>query len=88
MPCTKKVTIKDGAVRESNFHDYPVLRLDETPRVHVKIVASNDDAPGGMGEVALPPVAPAIANAVFALTGARLRALPFTPDSVRAAFES
>ena len=84
----EKVTIKDGAVRESNFHDYPVLRIDETPRVHVKIVASNDDAPGGMGEVALPPVAPAIANAVFALTGARLRALPFTPDSVRAAVES
>lgn len=83
----EKVTIREGAVQESNFHDYPILRMDETPRVHVKVLASNDDRPGGIGEAGLPPVAPAIANAVFNLTGARLRSLPFQPEDVLLAME-
>ena len=70
-----KLTIRAGAVQESNFHDYPVLRMDEMPEVTVKLIAS--DAPmGGIGEPATAPIAPAVANAVFALTGQRLRTLP------------
>jgi isoquinoline 1-oxidoreductase subunit beta len=70
-----KLTIKGGQVQESNFHDYPMLRMFETPRVAVHIIES--DAPlGGIGEPAVAPVAPAVANAVFALTNKRLRSLP------------
>ena len=69
------VTFKDGRVQESNFHDYRVLRLDETPRIEVHIVASADEM-GGAGEPGTAPVAAAVANAVFALTKQRLRELP------------
>ena len=70
-----KLTIKDGRVQESNFHDYPPLRMVETPAINVHIIQSG--APiGGMGEPGAAPVAPAVANAVFALTGQRLRSLP------------
>jgi len=71
-----EIHIKQGRVVESNFHDYPVVRMNEAPRVEVVIVPSK--APiGGVGEPGLPPIAPAVANAVFALTGKRLRTLPF-----------
>jgi isoquinoline 1-oxidoreductase beta subunit len=70
-----ELTMKDGRVQESNFHDYPVLRLYEMPKVEVHIVPSTEK-PGGAGEPGTPPVAPAVANAVFALTGKRLRELP------------
>jgi isoquinoline 1-oxidoreductase beta subunit len=63
-------------VQQSNFHDYPLLRLNEMPEVEVHIVSSAEKA-GGIGEVGVPPVAPAVANAVFAATGKRLRRLPF-----------
>jgi isoquinoline 1-oxidoreductase beta subunit len=66
-----------GRVQESNFHDYPVLRLSEMPVVEVHMVASTEK-PGGIGEVGVPPIAPAVANAVAALTGERLRELPLT----------
>ncbi|MCE9574294.1 MAG: xanthine dehydrogenase family protein molybdopterin-binding subunit [Deltaproteobacteria bacterium] len=70
-----KLTIEGGAVVESNFHDYPMLRMFEMPAIRVHVLAS--DAPmGGIGEPATPPVAPAVANAVFALTRQRLRTLP------------
>jgi isoquinoline 1-oxidoreductase subunit beta len=65
----------DGAFKESNFHDYQILRMNEAPAVDVVIIASQD-APTGVGEPGLPPVAPAVANAVFAATGQRLRSLP------------
>ena len=68
--------LKDGRVQESNFHDYPVLRLNEMPRVETHIVPSKEP-PTGIGEPGTPPIAPAIANAVFALNGKRLRQLPF-----------
>jgi isoquinoline 1-oxidoreductase beta subunit len=68
---------KDGRVQESNFHDYRVLRLNEMPVVEVHIVPSTEK-PGGVGEVGVPPIAPAVANAVAALTGQRLRELPLT----------
>lgn len=67
--------IKGGRVLESNFHDYKVLRLDAMPQVETHIVPSMDK-PGGIGEVGVPPIAAAVANAVFALTGQRLRELP------------
>jgi isoquinoline 1-oxidoreductase beta subunit len=70
--------IKQGRTEESNFHDYQVLRLNEMPVVEVHIVTSTEK-PGGVGEVGVPPIAPAVANAVFALTGQRLRELPLRP---------
>ncbi len=70
-----KITLKDGRVQQSNYHDYPALRLPEMPAVDTHVVASSEK-PGGVGEPGLPPIAPAVANAVFALTGQRLRSLP------------
>jgi isoquinoline 1-oxidoreductase beta subunit len=74
-----KLTLRGGAVQETNFHDYPVLRFDEMPAVDVHIIASGAKM-GGIGEPATAPIAPAVANAVFALTGRRLRSLPFKLD--------
>jgi isoquinoline 1-oxidoreductase beta subunit len=70
-----EITIKDGQVQQSNFGDYPVLRMNEAPLVETVIVR-NAEPPEGMGEAATPPVAPAVASAVFKLTGQRLRSLP------------
>jgi isoquinoline 1-oxidoreductase beta subunit len=70
-----EITLKDGRVQQSNFGDYPVLRMNEAPQVDTVIVPSSEP-PEGMGEPATPPVAPAVANAVFKLTGQRLRSLP------------
>ncbi|WP_020654834.1 xanthine dehydrogenase family protein molybdopterin-binding subunit [Massilia niastensis] len=70
------ITLKDGVVEQQNFGDYVVARHNEMPQVEVHIVPSNDP-PTGMGEPGLPPLAPALANAVFRLTGKRLRKLPF-----------
>ena len=69
------ITIEDGAVVQSNFHDYRLLTFDEMPEVEVHIVASSE-RPTGVGEMGVPPLAPAVANAVFAATGTRLRSLP------------
>jgi len=74
-----QLTLKRGRVEQSNFHDYRALRLDEMPVVDVHIVDSKDKM-GGVGEPGTPPIAPAVANAVFALTGKRLRRLPFALD--------
>lgn len=70
--------LENGAIRESNFHDYPLLRMNESPEIEVVIVESDDD-PTGVGEPGTPPIAPAVANAVFAATGQRLRELPLRP---------
>ncbi len=70
-----KIDFKNGQVQQSNFHDYRVLRMNEMPEVETHIVPSLHP-PEGMGEPAVPPVAPAVANALFALTGQRLRDLP------------
>ena len=69
------ITLKDGAVEQSNFHDYPALRIGEMPRVEVHIVPSTSK-PSGVGEPATPVIAPAVANAIAAATGTRLRKLP------------
>jgi isoquinoline 1-oxidoreductase beta subunit len=70
-----KLTLAGGKVQESNFHDYPVLRMFEMPRVTVHVIASKAKM-GGIGEPATAPIAPAVANAVYALTKQRLRSLP------------
>ena len=70
-----EVTLKDGQVQQSNFHDHPLLRMADCPRVETHIIASAEP-PEGVGEPGVPPIAPAVANALFALTGQRLRALP------------
>ncbi len=76
-----QTTIKDGRVQESNFHDYPILRMDEMPQVEVHIVESGQ-RPTGIGEMGVPPVAPAIANAVYAATGKRIRHIPIRPEDL------
>ncbi len=70
-----EITIKDGQVQQTNFHDYPVLRMNQAPHVETIIIASSEH-PEGIGEPGLPPIAPAVANAVFKLSGQRLRSLP------------
>ncbi len=79
-----EITLKDGRVEQSNFHDYPLVRMEASPHIEVHIVPSNDP-PGGVGEPGVPPVAPAVANALFAATGARVRSLPITPEKIKAA---
>ncbi|MCY4323954.1 MAG: xanthine dehydrogenase family protein molybdopterin-binding subunit [Gammaproteobacteria bacterium] len=70
-----EISIDAGEVTQSNFHDYPILRMNEAPEVEVVIIDS-DAHPTGVGEPGLPPIAPAVANAVYAATGKRLRSLP------------
>lgn len=69
------ITLKEGMVEQSNFHDYPVLRMNEMPKVEVHIVPSQA-APTGVGEPGVPPLAPALANAIFDAVGVRVRSLP------------
>jgi isoquinoline 1-oxidoreductase beta subunit len=70
-----EITVEGGAVQQSNFHDHPLMRAEEAPRVHSLILPSTEK-PGGVGEPAVPLVAPALANAIFAATGRRVRKLP------------
>jgi len=72
---TGAITIADGRVQQSNFHDYPLLRLAQTPRFEA-VLAPSGERIGGVGESAVPTLAPALANALFAATGQRLRSLP------------
>ena len=70
-----EITFQEGAVKQSNFHDYRVLRINDAPDIEVHLVSSTLP-PEGMGEPGVPPLAPAVANAVFAATGKRIRRLP------------
>src|SRR5437773_11882219 len=70
------ITIANGATEQSNFDGYQVLRMGDMPEAQVYLVPSGDD-PGGLGEPGVPPIAPAVANAMFALNGKMLRKLPF-----------
>jgi len=80
------ITLKEGRVQQENFHDYPIVRMADMPRVEVHIVPS-DDPPGGVGEPGVPPIAPAVANALFAASGARVRSLPITPEKIAVALK-
>jgi isoquinoline 1-oxidoreductase beta subunit len=70
-----ELTFRDGYVEQSNYNDYPILRIDQMPEVEVHIIDSAEP-PTGVGEPATPVIAPAVANAVFAATKKRLRQLP------------
>jgi len=76
------ITIDRGRVQQRNFNDYQVLRIHEMPVVDVHIIPS-EEAPTGVGEFTLPPVAPALCNAIFAATGNRVRRLPIQPEDLR-----
>jgi isoquinoline 1-oxidoreductase beta subunit len=79
-----EITFEQGRVKQSNFHDYQVLRMNEMPVVET-IVLPNEDKMGGVGETAVPPIAPALANALFAITGRRIRRLPIRAEDLRKA---
>ncbi|WP_158966771.1 xanthine dehydrogenase family protein molybdopterin-binding subunit [Paraglaciecola sp. L3A3] len=76
-----EIVFKDGAVVNSNFHQYPVIRINEMPKVNVHFIESDADATG-LGEPGVGPFAPALSNAVFAASGKRYRDLPFTPQTI------
>lgn len=82
----EEVQFANGGVASANFDDYRILRMSENPEVHVHIVKSNEDI-GGIGEPGIMPLAPAVANAVFNATGARVRRMPLTPERVLAAIK-
>ena len=77
MALASKITIKNGAVQEHNFYDYLVLRIDQAPQIHVDVIEGSG-TPSGIGEPATITIAPAVANAVFAINGKRARILPFS----------
>jgi isoquinoline 1-oxidoreductase beta subunit len=79
-----QITLKNGRVQESNFYDYRVLRINETPPIEVHLVRNNE-TPGGIGEPGTAATAPALSNAIFAATGHRLRKLPLEPELALAA---
>ncbi len=79
----EELTFKDGGAVQTNFHEYPVLRMKDVPEIHARIIPT-DNPPTGLGELGVPCVAPAIGNAVFRLTGKRLRQLPMSPERVKA----
>jgi isoquinoline 1-oxidoreductase beta subunit len=78
-----EITIANGRVQQSNFHDYPVVRMAQAPQIEVEILESPAEAVGGVGEPPVPPVAPAVANAIFAATGTRIRRLPLSASGFK-----
>jgi len=83
----ERATIAQGEVQQNNFYDYEPLRLNEIPEVEVRIVESGA-APSGAGEIGVPMTGAAVANAFHALTGKRVRAMPFTPERIKALLEA
>jgi len=79
-----EITLDKGRVQQRNFNDYPMVRMFESPTIEVFIVPSTEH-PTGVGEPGVPPVAPAVANAIFAATGKRVRRLPIKPEDLRSA---
>jgi isoquinoline 1-oxidoreductase beta subunit len=80
----EEITVQDGRVLAGNFDRYPLIRMSEAPEVETVLLEAPDGKPRGLGEPPLGPIAPAIGNALFALTGVRLRRLPMTPERVKA----
>lgn len=79
-----EITAANGAIQQSNFHDYPVARMHEAPRVTNAYIVPSDAPPAGVGEPGVPPVPPAICNAIFAATGKRVRDLPLSKHKLNA----
>lgn len=77
-----EITIKNGRVEQSNFHDYPIPRMTDMPKIEVYFLQGEGEQ-GGAGEPAVPPAAPAVVNAIFAATGKRIRKLPIKPEMLR-----
>jgi isoquinoline 1-oxidoreductase beta subunit len=84
LTMSERISIKDGAVEQSNFYDYALPRMNEVPQMHIELIKT-DNHPTGAGQMATPLIAPCIANAVVELTGVRLRHTPFLPDRVKKA---
>jgi isoquinoline 1-oxidoreductase beta subunit len=80
----ERITIKDGAVEQSNFYDYRIPRMSDVPLMHIEVI-STDNPPTGVGQMATPLVTPAIGKAIAQLAGARLRHAPFTPERIKKA---
>jgi isoquinoline 1-oxidoreductase beta subunit len=84
----ERVTVREGAVEQSNFNDYSVMRMSDVPEeMHVSFVDSDAD-PTGLGEISTPCMMPAVANAFHKLTGKRLYHMPFTPERVLATLKA
>ena len=81
----EELLVKDGRIEAGNFDQYPLLTLAETPEIETLLIEPADADPSGVGEPPIAPIAPAIANAFFALTGVRLRRMPMTPERVKQA---
>ena len=84
MTMSERISIKDGAVEQSNFYDYSLPRMNEVPEMHIELIRT-DNHPTGAGQMATPLIAPCISNAIVELTGVRLRHTPFLPDRVKKA---
>src|SRR5260221_8403033 len=78
-----EITFEKGRVKQRNFHDYPMLRMNEMPEIEAHIIPS-EERMGGVGEPGVPPIAPALANAIFTVTGKRVRQLPIRAEDLRA----
>lgn len=83
----ERIVFSRGAVKSSNFSDYPLLTMSQSPEIEVHIIKSNENR-GGIGEPGLPPVAPAVANALFDALGIRARRLPLLPETILASDRS
>jgi isoquinoline 1-oxidoreductase beta subunit len=79
----QKITIERGAAAQTNFDEYPMLRMNDSPRLMEVHFIKSTASPSGLGEAALPAAAPAVCNAVFAATGKRIRTLPIISESLK-----
>ena len=82
----EEVKFSNGGVKSANFDDYKIIRMSDIPEIEVHIVDSKEKM-GGIGEPGVPPLAPAVGNAIFNATGVRIRRIPFTPETVLAAIK-